>query len=147
MATEYEPRLDRRGHPRPRWRISLSAPFGDQHYVQSVQECVSTIDLAMEAEGIDLETRVGVLLRLGANQEQISRSPEPYEGEPLPITKPSGFDPHCRACNMDMHRCPGCGTPLRHGVPACDACLADSTSDTAQYAVPEYLDLPQERDS
>ena len=28
--------------------------------------------------------------------------------------------PDCEQCNTGTHRCPGCGTPLVHGVFACD---------------------------
>lgn len=28
----------------------------------------------------------------------------------------------CRRCDLDEHRCPGCGTPLSHGVAVCDEC-------------------------
>jgi hypothetical protein len=36
------------------------------------------------------------------------------------------FDIHyreyCRACDYDMHRCPGCGIPLKHDEKCCDEC-------------------------
>ncbi|MER7487948.1 hypothetical protein ABTY20_18975 [Streptomyces sp. NPDC126497] len=36
--------------------------------------------------------------------------------------RPKGFDPACGKCGTDDHRCPGCGTDVRHGVVACDDC-------------------------
>jgi hypothetical protein len=29
---------------------------------------------------------------------------------------------YCEQCNTDTHRCPGCGTDVRHGTVACDDC-------------------------
>lgn len=29
---------------------------------------------------------------------------------------------HCRLCDLDLHRCPGCGTPLDHSETCCDPC-------------------------
>lgn len=43
----------------------------------------------------------------------------------LPATRtdrPGGFDPRCEKCDTDNHRCPGCGTDVRHGVVACGGC-------------------------
>lgn len=33
----------------------------------------------------------------------------------------------CDRCNYDMHRCPGCGWPLKHGVEICRPCWVDAT--------------------
>lgn len=37
---------------------------------------------------------------------------------------PEGFDPDCDKCDTDNHRCPGCGTDVRHGTVTCDDCTA-----------------------
>ena len=28
----------------------------------------------------------------------------------------------CDLCDLDIHRCPGCGTPVDHGQTVCGAC-------------------------
>lgn len=34
-------------------------------------------------------------------------------------------EPYCRRCDLDEHRCHGCGTPLSHGVEVCADCEQD----------------------
>lgn len=47
------------------------------------------------------------------------------------MTAPSLRDPHCTLCNHDLHRCPGCGVPLEHGVAACPQCRGGTTAAEA----------------
>jgi len=35
----------------------------------------------------------------------------------------TAFDPKCRVCQHDDHRCPGCGAPLDHSARACPTCI------------------------
>jgi hypothetical protein len=32
--------------------------------------------------------------------------------------------PYCELCDLDMHRCPGCGAPVDHTQVACCDCSA-----------------------
>lgn len=48
-----------------------------------------------------------------ATPNAISQGPELY---------PPGFVPGCRDCNMDAHRCKGCGAAVLHGVYSCFKC-------------------------
>ena len=42
---------------------------------------------------------------------------------PLTVHGPkTDMDPQCRACDLDMHRCPGCGDWLYHGTTCCLQC-------------------------
>lgn len=45
-------------------------------------------------------------------------------------TKSGGV--HCPQCDTDDHRCPGCGTDVRHGVVACDECTARVDAEKAE---------------
>jgi len=38
------------------------------------------------------------------------------------LSPPEGFDPTCQKCDYDLHTCPGCGEPVRHGRVACNDC-------------------------
>jgi hypothetical protein len=40
--------------------------------------------------------------------------------------RPAGFDPDCEKCDTDNHRCPGCGTDVRHGTVACTDCTRET---------------------
>lgn len=111
---------------RPPWTVQHSAPFGDQHYRESVQECIDSIGNAMAIEGIDAATRQRVLSHLGVSYGPPALLPEnelpagidwPLAGPP-----PPWFEPGCPLCDTDQHRCPGCGTPLKHGQATCSDC-------------------------
>lgn len=120
--------LPRRRPGRPPWVVWNSAIPGDQHYQETIQECTGSIDSAMSAEGISEEVRKRVLGHLGVSY---GPPPPPPAGTlpegidwPLAGPPPPWFDPGCSLCDTDQHRCPGCGAPLRHGVPVCGNCQA-----------------------
>lgn len=111
---------------RPLWTVHKSASFGDQHYRESIQECIDSIGNAMAIEGIDAATRQRVLSHLGVSYGPPALLPEnelpagidwPLAGPP-----PPWFEPGCPLCDTDQHRCPGCGTPLKHGQATCSDC-------------------------
>lgn len=56
-------------------------------------------------------------------------------GVPSPTYEPrEDFDPSCRRCDLDMHACPGCGTPLGHFDKVCLECRDEV--DTARTMSP-----------
>lgn len=114
---------------RPLWTVHKSASFGDQHYRESIQECIDSIGNAMAIEGIDAATRQRVLSHLGVSYGPPLPPPESELPDALDVaTEVMGvrpwFEPGCELCDTDSHRCPGCGTPLAHGTPTCSACQA-----------------------
>lgn len=54
--------------------------------------------------------------------EQFMAAKVPEQPAARVMSRPEGFDPACGRCQTDDHRCPGCGTGVRHGVVACDEC-------------------------
>jgi len=119
-------RQERRGGQAPPWTVQRSAPSGDQHYQVAVQECVDSISNAMALEGISEEVRKRVLGDLGVSYGPPAPPPEdecpPGIDWPLAGPPPPWFEPGCPLCDKDWHRCPGCGTPLKHGQATCADC-------------------------
>src|SRR4051794_17995772 len=43
--------------------------------------------------------------------------------------------PYCRECDLDLHRCRGCGADIPHGRIACDDCLGTKPQEGRGFSV------------
>lgn len=79
-------------------------------------------------------TRAGLLRAHKHNGERCAGAGQLPTGAVEPeasmvgLGTPPEFDPGCDRCNYDRHRCPGCGTPVRHGTVVCVECNADEST-------------------
>lgn len=91
--------------------------------VANISAALEACDTALVDGGSPEEIR-RALLGLPVNEHASAAYPGGMgvPDEPIEMALSMTRDPGCERCNYDMHRCHGCGTPLPHGIEACDEC-------------------------
>lgn len=101
----------------------------DSLLTHRVDDVNSLIRAASEVAGVAVSLKVhGVEV---AGEEAAWPGPDGGEPRPIPVpmptpapNPPTNAVPYCPDCDLDTHRCKGCGVPVEHGEVACGTCGA-----------------------
>lgn len=80
---------------------------------------------------------------IGQSARLITQPAPAVNQQPAPAPDPDGDSDsdsvdseYCHQCNLDDHRCGGCGAPINHGEYSCPICKADDGQDHSEIPDP-----------